>query len=432
MGSHSLVQALNYFLPIVLLGLAVLIGLFFVIRKSLTRRLETNTEAREPHRVSDDPAFAIATFQSVIQKLREQEKELERLHQIEKQRAAESARLSESIAHSMPTGLLLVNASGLVTTCNPAAQSILRVTAPLYHRPCDLLGAASPLAEMIEDCLRRGQTFQRQEVDHTTPDGQVRRLGVSISPATRPDGAITGVTCLVTDLTEITALQKQIRLRESLARLGEMSAGIAHEFKNSLATIAGYAQMISTDAGESEVGGHAKKILGETRTLARVVAEFLSYSKPVELATQTVELRGLLEAAVKEVQAVAPAARFSIEGTFEQVEGDASLLRQAFLNLLRNAGESVAARGAKGRVVVRGEVEAGNRRVQKITFSDNGVGIPAENLDKVFLPFFTTKESGTGLGLAIVQKITLNHNGSIDASADLEGASFTLTLPLGD
>lgn len=432
MHTESLIRFLNYSLPFFLLGLAVLLGLmFFLLRKILARPPGSSQES-SGQRVTDDPAFAMATFQSVIQKLREQEKELEQLHQVEKQRAAETARLSDSITQSMPTGLVMVNAARLITTCNPAAQTILSLTNPLYQRHTDLLGPDSALAGMLEDCLRSGRTFQREEVDYKSPPGEVRRLGVSVSPVKRSDGAVTGVTCLLTDLTEMTALQKQVRLRESLARLGEMSAGIAHEFKNSLATIAGYAQMIRSEAGESELGQHAQKILTEARALARVMADFLNYAKPVKLEPQVVPLRELLEAAASEIQPTAPEAKFSLDGTFQSVRGDASLLRQAFLNLLRNAAESVASRGGEGRVVVRGEVEAGGRRTQKIVVEDNGGGISPDNVDQIFLPFFTTKEGGTGLGLAIVQKIVLSHNGSIEAQPAPGGTSFTVRLPLGE
>lgn len=432
MRTTNLIRLLQYSLPFLVLALVIVLGfVLFLMRKMFTRHLGPREEP-SGQRVSDDPAFAITAFQSVIQKLREQEKELEQLHQAERQRAAESARLSDSITRSMPTGLVMVNSARLIMTCNPAAQATLGLANPLYQRYMDLLGSENPLAEMIEDCLCRGTTFQREEVDYRTPAGEVRRLGVSVSPVKRGDGGITGATCLLTDLTEVTALQKQMRLRESLAKLGEMSAGIAHEFKNSLATITGYAQMIRSEAGDSELGQHAQKILNEARSLARVMADFLNYAKPVRFEPRTVSSRELIEAAGNEVRVAAPGARFTIEGVYEAVQGDASLLRQVFLNLLRNAGESVACRGTEGCVVVRGEVEAGSHRTQKIIVEDNGAGIAAENVDKIFLPFFTTKEGGTGLGLAIVQKIVLSHNGSIEARASSRGTAFIVRLPVGE
>src|SRR5580704_15171175 len=191
-------------------------------------------------------AFMAASMQGVIEKLRAQEKELARLHLLAQERAQESERLTEEVTRNMPTGLLLVNAMGAISSTNPAAEEALGIKPLRYRSYKEILGADSDLTRMLTACIR---------------DGAVRNLGVTISPIYRTvrastkasaDAAppqpqelkVSGALCLMSDLTELTALQKQIRWKENLAALGEMSAGIAHEFKNSLATISGYAQMI--------------------------------------------------------------------------------------------------------------------------------------------------------------------------------------------
>jgi len=384
---------------------------------------------------SDNPAaFMTASMQAVIQKLREQEKELEALHRAERERAQQTERLSEAVTRNMPAGLLLVNSSGLITSANPAAEAALGVKSLAYRRYSEILGNDSRLTQLIRGCLDQGRTFRREEVEYLTPSHELRQLGVTISPILRGStDDVNGAICLLSDLTELTALQKQIHMKENLAALGELSAGIAHEFKNSLATISGYAQMIRSEAERgSEIREHGEKILDQTRALTHVVTEFLKFARPLDLADEQVALRPMIERVLVEVSETVPGVPLTTEGEFTEVSGDDALLRQAILNLARNAAEAVTENPAGGRVVVRGEIEeSGPMRGQRITIADNGPGIPPESLTKIFVPFYTTKANGTGLGLAVVQKIVVQHGGTIEARNQPQGgAEFILWLPI--
>jgi signal transduction histidine kinase len=385
-----------------------------------------------------------ASMQSVIRRLKEQEKELERLHREEKQRALQTERLSEAVTRNMPTGLLLVNSNGLITVANPAAQTALGAATLSYRRYREALGEEAALTRLLTNCLHEGQTYQREEVEHTTPHGEVRHLGVTISPVLAPPphlqgkppdeatGKIAGALCLLSDLTELTALQKQVRLKESLALLGELSAGIAHEFKNALATISGYAQMLRGEAQGGEQAECAGKIVQETQTLTRVVTEFLRFARPMEFVPLRVEMRPLVERVASEVREEMPRATIAVEGEFGDVAGDDGLLRQALLNLLRNGAEAAAEKTSEVCVTLRGWTEEGAQGpVQRVAVIDNGPGIPAADLSKVFLPFYTTKADGTGMGLAVVQKIAVQHGGTVEARNRAEGgAEFLLSLPM--
>jgi signal transduction histidine kinase len=243
---------------------------------------------------------------------------------------------------------------------------------------------------------------------------------------------VTGAICLLSDLTELAALQKQIHMKENLAALGELSAGIAHEFKNALATISGYAQMIRSEAQPgTELREHGELILHQTRALTHVVTEFLKFARPLELADEQVSLRPLIEQVLAEVREAVPRVAISATGEFADVSGDDALLRQAILNLARNAAEAAAENPSGGRVILRGELDAsGSQHGQRISVSDNGPGIPPESISKIFMPFYTTKTNGTGLGLAVVQKILVQHGGSIEARNQPEGgAEFIVWLP---
>jgi len=398
---------------------------------------------------SENPsAFVAASMQGVIQRLREQEQELSRLHQVEKERAQETERLSEAVTRNMPAGLLLVSATGTISSANPAAEKALGVRGLQYRRYSEVLGAESPLANMLAACLRDGQTFQRDEVPHVTPAGESRQLGVTISPIYRstrnvpgawgasPAGQaaskLTGALCLMSDLTELATLQRQMRWKENLAALGEMSAGIAHEFKNALATISGYAQMIHSDAPSGEAAESAQKIIEQTRSLTHVVTEFLRFARPLELSQEDVALSDVVEQVADEIRGALEGVSIRTEGSFAQISGDAGLLRQALLNLARNAAEAASSNGHPGEVTICGAQEAhGGRNWQLVAVRDNGPGIPAGSLDKIFVPFFTTKATGTGLGLPVVQKIALQHGGRVEARNQPQGgAEFDLWLPL--
>jgi signal transduction histidine kinase len=282
---------------------------------------------------------------------------------------------------------------------------------------------------MIRQCLSSGTIFQREQAAHVTPNGIQRDLGVTISPIRRSNEKTTGAICLLTDLTELASLQKQMRLRENLAALCELSAGIAHEFKNALATISGYAQMIEADPAASDNAENAAKILSQTRSITHVVAEFLRYARPLDISEDSVALRPLLERVFTEIHQAQPTVEFALEGEFSQIAGDEGLLRQVFLNLVRNAAEA-AAGSVLPAVTVQGTHSGAENSSQLIHILDNGPGLPPEYESKLFRPFFTTKIDGTGLGLAVVQKILLQHGAQITARNRPEGgAEFIITLP---
>src|SRR5213080_592825 len=396
---------------------------------------------REPHkeqfktsgpRTENPSAFMAASMQGVIQQLREQEKELERLHRIEKERAEQTERLSEEVTRNMPAGVVEVNATGILSTANPAAEQALGIRGLGFRRYSEALGENSQLTKLVGICLETGRIFRREEVEHVPPAEDTRHLGVTISPIRRGEGKISGAICLLTDLTELAALQQRVQLKENLAALGELSAGIAHEFKNALATISGYAQMIRSDSSEAEALDYAERILEQTRNITHVVTEFLKYARPLEIPDERVALQTMVERVVAEVRETLPQVKIGWEGTFGDAGGDEGLLRQALLNLARNAAEACALTVGGGRVIVLGDAvhheEAGFQRISVI---DNGPGIPANVLPKLFRPFFTTKAKGTGLGLAVVQKIIVQHGGHVEVRNRPEGgAEFIVTLPL--
>jgi nitrogen-specific signal transduction histidine kinase len=430
-GGPPNLKALGIALALILAAVAWL-ALYLVRRFFKNTREAHKNEMSAAPRIENSAAFMTASMQGVIQKLREQEKELERLHRIEKERAEHTERLSEEVTRNMPAGFLMVNAVGIISGANPAAEQALGIRGLNYRRYSEVLGESSDLTKLVAQCLTGGKIFRREQVSHTAPAGDTRRLGVTISPVRRGNEKVSGAICLLSDLTELAALQQQMELKKHLAALGELSAGIAHEFKNALATISGYAQMIRAESADAEILDHAERILEQTRNITHVVTEFLKYARPLEISEEVVELEGVVERVVAEVGGAMPQVAVRSEGEFGSVAGDESLLRQALLNLARNAAEACA-EIKDGAVLVRGEiVRSGELGFQRITIDDNGPGIAGDALPNLFHPFFTTKSHGTGLGLAVVQKIIVQHGGQVAARNRPEGgATFIVTLPEG-
>ncbi len=429
----SLSQLTMIFGGALLVG-GLLIFIVYIIHKMIKdRREETDLTPRSP-RTSNEPAFAMAAMQGVISRMKEQEKELVELRQAAERRARESASISENIIREMPGGLMVFNREGFITASNPAVRTLLGIDTWSRRRYPEILDAHPHLSDQVRQCLETGQALSQESFRSSPPSGQARELGVSVSPFHDSNGGIAGAVCLLTDMTELRQLQDQVRLKENLAALGTMSAGIAHELKNALATISGYAQMLRDADLGAEDHQFAERIVQEVRALSQVVTDFLALSKPLPVDAGPVNLQEVLRQACDDLRRVERFARldFRLEGDFPSVEGDEVLLRQAFSNLLRNACEALGDAEPPGKVTVRGEVcRQGERDFLKVQVADSGCGVSAEERDRVFLPFYTTKPEGSGLGLALVQKIVVSHNGSIILEPESgPGATFSVLLPL--
>jgi PAS domain S-box-containing protein len=384
--------------------------------------------ARDTGPLGAETAFMAAAMEEAVRTLRDQERAM-------KARAEASERLSSEIIASMTSGLLLVSETGAVRTMNPAARGFLGLSErhDVEARPAlrEVLRQAPPLAEVIDECLVQGKPIVRRSVQLEHPGGGTSHLGVTVSPIRDDTGAAHGAICLFTDLTEVVELEEQLRLKDSLARVGELTAGIAHEFRNGLATIHGYSRLLDLERLPDDFRPYVEGIRQETEALGQVVTNFLTFARPAELTLSPVDMRAIAERAADEIR---PDVRsrggdVRVTGEFGRVEGDEVLLRQAFSNLCRNALEACVDAGVPPAIAI----DASRDREQgllRITVSDNGRGIEPRIVQRMFHPFFTTKPQGTGLGLALVQKIVVTHNGRVTAGSGAVGGRLVVTLPL--
>jgi PAS domain S-box-containing protein len=397
------------------------------------RSVATELSPGEALPAVDEGQFLLETFQEVVARLKAKEHELQALHLLEKTRADETEARASDIVRGMTTGLVSFDPGGAVSLVNPAAERIFGREASAFRGRGfrEVLSGSRELLSMVEDALSRGVQHRRSQARYRLEDGRSLHLGVSVIPLLTPLGTPNGAMALLADLTEVVELRERLFLKENLARLGEMAAGIAHEFRNGLATILGNAKLLQGPTSSSpESTAIVDALLAESHSLARVVSEFLQFARPDSLHFDDLDLNALLAALLEELEPRAreDQVRLTLTGDPVRLEADEVLLRKAFSNLVVNAIESLAAAPSPSRLVV---VDVRNEKSHAVVrVSDNGPGIEAGAREKIFTPFFTMKERGTGLGLSVVQKVVVSHNGTIELEDSASGASFVVRLPL--
>ncbi len=389
------------------------------------RILSASRDARKHRSSNADTAILSAALSEAVGKLKAQERAMAA-------RAEASERMSSEIISSLSAGLLVVGLDGSVKILNPAGRRMLRVA---DNAPVDnfrRLLSVPVLSDLIDECFETKGPILRRSVTVAESTSGVSHMGVTVSPMMDDHGGLHGAICLFTDLTAVKQLEEQLRLKESLATVGELTAGIAHEFRNGLATIHGYSKLFDLATLPDNYQQYVKGIRAEAIALGEVVTNFLNFARPAQLSLTTVDLEAICERAAEELRAEARqlGGDVTLRGAWAPVEGDEVLLRQALSNLLRNAVEACVVEKVAPIVVIKAEVDQALKTL-RVTVEDSGPGIPPEQRERVFQPFFTSKRSGTGLGLALVQKIIVFHNGRIVVGeSDLGGASLQVTLPI--
>lgn len=410
-----------------LLGLTALVAvLVAVVAFALLRFAGAARDAKRFLRESGaENVLLSAALQEAVTKLKTQ-------GQVMSARAEASEQLSDQIVGSLTAGLLVVGNNGRVEILNPAGQRMLGIASnPVGTSYRAMLAGVPPLADVITECLTTLRPIVRRSL--SLPEGApASHFGVTVSPLSGAAGA-RGAICLFSDLSDVVQLEGQLRLKETLAQLGELTAGIAHEFRNGLATIHGYSRLIDPQALPPAYVPYVEGIRQETESLGKVVTNFLNFARPEQTSLVQVALGPLARRAAEDLRRELPSGTtIETTGEFGDIQGDEVLLRQVFSNLLRNAAEACEGAGIRPAIVIDGHVDRAHGHC-RVSVSDNGPGVPEAMRARVFRPFFTTRSQGTGLGLAIVQKIVVTHNGRVALGASPSGgASIELTFPLTD
>jgi two-component system, NtrC family, nitrogen regulation sensor histidine kinase GlnL len=429
-------------------GAVMLLVLGFYSVQTVARR---NRSIGKSDSQSGETASVITTFHGLVRQLKEKETELERLRILAEKRAADFESYNENILQSVASGVITFNPEHVITTFNHAAERILGLTSSdAVGKSCEqVFGAQSSIVHLLDQAITRQATITRQELVLTRPiqgrtDAHRIWVGVSTSLLRDRQDALIGTTFVFTDLTEIKSLQEQVELKRRLTVLGEMSAGIAHEFRNYMGSVMGFAKLLSKklpSSGASESGQQMiASIMRELTAMNQLIEQLLSFGRHIELHLEPVALealiRRLLDQLITQTEAAQLRVAISIPADLPKVRMDEVLMRQAIGNLLQNAMDAMP---QGGDLQIRATVlehsfsvgTEGHRKELSLEIRDTGVGISRDKLDKIFLPFFTTKEKGTGMGLALVHKIVLSHGGRIEVdSLDNRGTTFRILLPM--
>jgi len=416
----------SYSLSIELLGL-VIVASGLIIAWSLSRRFRQDLGLKkEAGEKKEDVGFIIDAFHGVTKQLKEKELELERLRASAEQRADNVESYNENILQCVTSGVMTFDRNGRVISLNHAAEEMLGIShEQAVNLACSDIFGAGDICRSVGETIGRTSTLLRMETTLERSEGRMW-LGYNTAVLTDRQGSPLGVILSFSDLTEVKRLQEQVELRERLTALGEMSAGIAHELRNPMAVIAGYLALVAkkSAAPEQKI---IREVVAEINGMNRIIDDLLTFARPASLNRVRINIRELIEGCVANVlQAKGGDSRTvtALDLPELEVSLDEVLMRQALTNLVQNAVESMPEGGT---LTIRG---MSTSRELSLAITDTGSGIPAETLKKIFLPFFTTKDSGVGLGLALVHKIVLSHGGRIDVqSSEGQGTTFTVILP---
>jgi signal transduction histidine kinase len=366
-------------------------------------------------------------FETSIRALRGHADELKQLHQQQKRRADELASVSATLVRSLTSGFIAIDDRGLLLDMNETARELLGIGPDRVVEGVPAPEALGPteFARVLQDAIEHRGTLQRQEIIESKGFPETS-IGLSTVPLVDHDGHHLGMIALFTDLTPVRLLETRVREMQSLADLGEMSAGIAHEFRNSLSTILGYlklAQKEKLTPGASERLRHTEQ---EARLLTQAVESLLTFARPLSLDFQRLDLRELVREIVDRLQPLRDGIDVRILGSSSVIDGDPALLRRAFENVLRNAIEAIEQAAQPGRITV----ESADTPSPRVTITDNGIGIAEEDASRLFLPFRSGKPNGFGLGLALTKKIVLLHGGWIRLTGRPgSGATVSIEFP---
>ena len=336
---------------------------------------------------------------------------------------------SQHLVEHLPLGVVAVGPDSELVSLNPVAQQLLGL------EETELAGRtiATLLPEAIVSVLTEAAYRQRPVSEEVVCNigAQTLTLEAIVAPLGRSAEKGLGQVLLLRDLTPLKQLQRAVARNQRLAAVGRLAGGVAHEIRNPLSTIKGFATYFKErNQPTAEATEMASILIQEVERLDRVVGQLLDFSRPVKPALQTVVLRDFLASAFKRIASMATEQAVSLDLSVEASETvarfDPDLIHQALLNLYLNALESMP---AGGRLAVDARQSSTGAQLV-ITVQDTGGGIAAERINRIFDPYYTTKSTGTGLGLAIVHNIVEGHGGEIQVESALgEGTLFRISLP---
>ena len=339
---------------------------------------------------------------------------------------------SDNVVERMPVALVAVDAQGKVLSFNQAAEATLRLPADRVIGRTAFEVLPRQVLDLVAALKNSSRTALEKEFDCSFPDGRIVPLDVTLSALKGEDGTLWGTVILCRDLTEVKSLKREVETSQRLASLGRLAAGVAHEIRNPLSSIKGFATYFKERYRDNPDDQKTSEIMiQEVDRLNRVITQLLEFARPPVVQKKRASLQSLIQHSLKMIERQASAKKLRVlchlPSEMKEVVLDPDGINQVLLNLYLNAIEAMDQGGTLS-VSLSGEQ---NSPWVRIIVSDTGTGISKEDLEHVFDPYFTTKQSGTGLGLAIVHKIIEAHAGEVRAESELgRGTTVTVLLPV--
>ena len=376
-------------------------------------------------------------FDNLEQKFEEINRELEIKNEELKQTIAEKDEVKnylQNILESLTTGVVVTDLAGRITTLNRCAETFFGISQDqVVGKNLKVLLDDLNILEMnVFDCTDypadRGRKVTLRE----------RIVEIFGSPMKAEQGEIIGNVFILRDITKIEKLEEMAKRTEKLAAMGEMAANIAHEIRNPLGSIELFASLLMKDIKDEKCQGRLSHIITSVKNMDNKISNLLLFTTQNNPVMREVNLHQVLKEVLRFSDPIIRQEDISLSVKYSHFEpfirGDVEMLKQVFLNILLNAIQAMMDGGWLDieTIVSHGrEVGSTGDRTVEIRISDTGVGIPGENLKKIFDPFFSTRERGSGLGLAIVHNIVHIHGGAIDVERRENGGTvFSILFPL--
>lgn len=337
--------------------------------------------------------------------------------------------LTSSVLENMSEAVIVLDTENRITLFNKSAENLFNVISEnvLQNNIKTIANGALEFLE-VNAFINSFSTFEKE----TYINGEQKYFSFNVSPLEDPDTNQTKFTVVITDLTETKKLEEEAKRNEKLSAMGELASGVAHEIRNPINAIGMIAQRLNKEftatQNQTEYLDITQLLRGEVNRINKIITQFLSYAKPMEINLKPVEINSYFKDIYNlfESQAKQKSINFILQGTdILTLNIDADLIKQSLMNILQNAFDAVK---NDGEVVVKYYKVINNLIIEVI---DNGCGITVEQQKKIFDLYFTTKKDGNGLGLSISQKIIAQHNGSISVISKVNnGTTFKIILPI--
>ncbi len=416
-----------------LAALALYLLLVRLIRRPFRLiRMQAEQAGRPVADPTDDAAELVAEYRRIIEELRDKESQLTELNHRLSSRAETIEEFNRYLLRSMSSGVIMVGADGKIAEANRAACEILRAdeTDIRGRHYFDLLKGNVDLINDISRALECNRNSEYAEVT-MAPDGRDPLcLGAAVSVVSDNEGKPLGASLILNDLTELTTLRRDLEGQKRLAALGEMAAGLAHQLRNSIGAIVGYATLVGRRMRRANLDTQpVQSLADETREAERLIERFLSFTRPFKSEPKLIQLKTVVEDTLRTIQMQGELSGVHLRTHLElnqPVQADPLLLKQTLINLIENAANAYDNHRGEVRIeLARREADA------EIIIADDGCGISPEDQEKIFTPFYSSRPGGTGLGLPLAARIIDMHGGQMRLESEPgQGSRFIIRLPL--